>query len=78
MNEHVTKPIDPDTLYAALSRFTPSHDHAGELAPVENPGASEYPEIAGVDVAAGIARVSGNATLYRRLLGKLIRKRRGE
>lgn len=78
MNEHVTKPIDPDVLYAALSRFTQSHDHAdaGELAQAEisteKSNVGEYPEIAGVDVAAGMSRVSGNATLYRRLLGMFV------
>jgi len=84
MNDHVTKPIDPDALFAALARWvTPRAATAGapptkaaatpvpaaELAP-----ADAIPEIEGVDVVGGLKRVAGNRRLYRSLLDQFTRK----
>ncbi len=64
MNDHVTKPIEPDKLFGALSQWVgpaaggaPSHG--------ETP---DFPELDGFDTAAGLRRVRNNATLYRTLL----------
>jgi PAS domain S-box-containing protein len=71
MNDHVSKPIDPDVLFATLMRWAkPRHDPAPAmpLAKDPAPAAAIVPEIEDVDVAAGIKRVAGNMRLYRDLL----------
>jgi CheY-like chemotaxis protein len=52
MNDHISKPIDPDALFATLARWTKSAERA----------------IAGVDADGGLRRVAGNRRLYRDLL----------
>ena len=80
MNGHVTKPIDPDRLFAALQKWvkpvaertvvqkSPARDapaDADQAVPKED----ELPEsLAGFDLAAGLARLMGNRRLYRKLL----------
>ncbi|MCW5604213.1 MAG: response regulator, partial [Burkholderiales bacterium] len=70
MNDHVTKPVDPDVLYRTLARHyarrAPQADRpaaTGEQRPT-----AALPEIAGIDTAAGLRRVAGNRGLYRKLL----------
>jgi CheY-like chemotaxis protein len=73
MNDHVSKPIDPDALFATLMRWTrPSQ---GQLAQPQSRLAELIDEvilteIEGVDTASGLKRVAGNARLYRKLLGQ--------
>ncbi|MBI3924895.1 MAG: response regulator, partial [Armatimonadetes bacterium] len=64
MDDHVTKPIDPDRLYAVLGHYL------GGLRPPEPAPAADVvlPEIPGVDMAGALKRVGGNRKLYRRLL----------
>jgi len=77
MNDHVTKPIDPDQLFATLQKWikpvaertpvqkAPVHNIPAKDESVEN----DLPEsLPGFDLAAGIARVMGNKRLYRKLL----------
>ena len=77
MNDHVTKPIDPDQLFATLQKWikpvaertpvqkAPVHNILAKDESVEN----DLPEsLPGFDLAAGIARVMGNKRLYRKLL----------
>ena len=77
MNDHVPKPVMPDRLYACLVRWL--QPSAGENAAQPLPVNSllqrgDLPEsLPGVAVAAGIAALRGNATLYRRLFGELVR-----
>jgi CheY-like chemotaxis protein len=78
MNDHVSKPIDPDALFATLTRWVkPRHaPAAGEVAskpdrPVEK---LILPEIEGIDVAGGLKRVAGNRRLYRDLLAQFAAK----
>jgi signal transduction histidine kinase/DNA-binding response OmpR family regulator len=52
MNDHISKPIDPDALFATLARWTKSIE----------------PAIAGIDGDGGLRRVAGNRRLYRDLL----------
>jgi PAS domain S-box-containing protein len=73
MNDHVAKPIDPDTLFATIARWTKSREiHTT----IEAPGSTQaeheesVPEIEGVDVAGGLWRLAGNKRLYRDLLGQ--------
>jgi len=77
MNDHVTKPIEPDALFAALKRWV-KRRAAGSPAPPSKPAAVadevSVPEISGVDVAGGLNRVAGNKRLYRSLLEQFAAK----
>src|SRR5262249_9449068 len=80
MNDHVTKPIEPDVLYHALARWYARRPAAA--APVraaKRPpaGDGELPQVAGVDTASGLKRVAGNLALYRNLLGKFVEGQAG-
>ena len=70
MNDHVTKPIDPDALFAALARWTkPSTIPApAPVAPKPSAGDVVVPEIEGIDIGGALKRVAGNKRLYRSLL----------
>ncbi len=72
MNGHVSKPIDPPTLFATLLKFyTPP-----AAAPQASPGGGQamaatgdgFVGLAGLDAADGLKRVAGNLKLYRKLL----------
>ncbi len=70
MNDHVSKPIDPESLFATLARWTTSRQApaAGIVAQPAKRSAVLIPEIGGVDVTEGLARAAGNRRLYRDLL----------
>ncbi len=71
MNDYVTKPIDPQELFAALTRWvkpgtrTP---YQATAVPVESEPA--FPSLPGIDIAAGLERMVGNRAAYRKLLLK--------
>jgi len=73
MVDHVSKPIDPDVLYAVLTRFRPS----GPVAPppkaeTSAPRSTALPQVEGLDAAEGLRRVAGNQALYVRLLRQFL------
>ena len=80
MNDHVTKPIDPDQLFGALVKWiTPDDRKTRTPAPVEAemppeslqapPDELQLPEsLPGFDLGAGLKRLRGNKRLYRKLL----------
>jgi PAS domain S-box-containing protein len=80
MNDHITKPIDSDTLFETLARWIARHARAGNApAPPAATAAGrsggcfreepDFPgELPGFDLAAGLRRLQGNRALYRRLL----------
>ena len=76
MNDHVTKPIDPDELFSALVRWIKPREREGqepERSPVipEQKGERILPsELPGISVASGLERVGGNEPLYTKLLCK--------
>ncbi len=73
MNDYVTKPIDPDLLFAALARWARPRVPAAPPAETETVMPAQdgdLPELEGVDVAASLKRVAGNKKLYRSLLEK--------
>jgi signal transduction histidine kinase/CheY-like chemotaxis protein len=79
MNDHVSKPIDPDALFATLTRWAkPRPRPAPEVPEVPARAARAVdpiiPEIAGVNAADGLKRVAGNKRLYRDLLGQFAAK----
>ncbi len=80
MNGHVTKPIDPDQLFATLQKWikpvaervvvqkSPVRDEPAEPAQTV-PLEEDLPEsLPGFDLAAGLSRLMGNKRLYRKLL----------
>ena len=78
MNDHVSKPIDPDVLFATLMRWAkPNHSElstAPHPLPQESPAEVTVPEIEEVDVAGALKRVAGNKKLYRSLLQQFVEK----
>jgi HPt (histidine-containing phosphotransfer) domain-containing protein len=80
MNGHVTKPIDPDQLFATLQKWikpvaerTVVKNSPDIDAPPEPdqmlPAEDELPEaLPGFNLAAGLTRLMGNKKLYRKLL----------
>jgi GAF domain-containing protein/CheY-like chemotaxis protein len=76
MNDHITKPIDPDLLYRTVlafagQRVVPRAGAASEERrnpPATEAASSELTAIAGVDAADGLHRVGGNLRLYRAML----------
>jgi two-component system sensor histidine kinase/response regulator len=79
MNDHVTKPIDPDQLFAALVKWIkPASERTVFQKPqpidaIPEPDQAldedELPEsLPGFDLAAGLSRLMGNKRLYRKLL----------
>ena len=79
MNDHVSKPIDPDNLFATLLRWAkprPKSAVESQTQPIKVKASDEVilPEIAGINVADGLNRVAGNRRLYRDLLGQFAAK----
>ena len=79
MNDHVSKPIDPDNLFATLMRWAkPRPKQADE--PVASPSPRKLsdevaiPDISGVNTADGLKRVAENRRLYRDLLAQFSAK----
>jgi two-component system sensor histidine kinase/response regulator len=72
MNDHVTKPIDPERLYETLAKWVGVERSGGAETP---PPSAEPPRellpttLDGFDLAAGLRRLGGNQQLYRKLLG---------
>ncbi len=77
MNDHVTKPIDPDVLFATLLRW--AHPHYKQLTEPQQEQSKVreeivIPQVEGVDVEMGLTRVAGNRRLYRDLLDQFAEK----
>ena len=80
MNDHLTKPIDPDKLFAALLKWIrpgerpPPGLEAGRGEAGRDAEGPPLPELPGIAVETGLARVGGNRRLYRELLVKFARE----
>ena len=72
MNGHVTKPIDPDQLFATLVKWIrPDKDRSRARTPETRPvvAESDLPEtLPEFDLTQGLQRLRGNRRLYRKLL----------
>ena len=72
MNDHITKPIDPDLLYRTVLAFAGQRvvprASAASPAPATETASSELTATAGVDIADGLHRVGGNLRRYRAIL----------
>ncbi|MFP5393429.1 MAG: response regulator, partial [Gammaproteobacteria bacterium] len=64
MQDYITKPVDPEKLYAVLARWL------GHAMPARTPGHVGAPiqGLSGIDTALGLRHVAGNTVLYRQLL----------
>ena len=79
MNDHVSKPIDPDNLFATLLRWAKPRPKTGQsqsqaVRRIKAADEVILPEIAGINLADGLKRVAGNRRLYRDLLGQFAAK----
>ena len=76
MQGFVAKPIDPDTLWHAIARWTLPREGLGGPAPTAATKVVETPllpvGIEGLDTALGLRRVMGKHTLYLSLLRKFV------
>jgi len=73
MNDHITKPINVDDMFATMVRWiTPSSPAESPLPQTQGVDAPQgvMPDIPGIDVKAGLVTSQGNQVLYRRLLLK--------
>jgi signal transduction histidine kinase/CheY-like chemotaxis protein len=78
MNDHVSKPIDPDNLFATLLRWAkprPKQAIEPEVSPPPTKVSEVViPDIPGVNSSDGLKRVAGNRRLYRDLLAQFSAK----
>jgi two-component system sensor histidine kinase/response regulator len=73
MNDHLSKPIDPEELYQAIGRWCSPDGHASALANATRVAAALKVDVGdlaieGVDVMGGIRRTMGNKQFYLQLL----------
>jgi two-component system sensor histidine kinase/response regulator len=70
MNDHVAKPIYPDTLFATLNRWVRPKQDAPAFVPKTGKTDSELsiPNLPGFDIESSIVRVAGKKALYIDLL----------
>jgi PAS domain S-box-containing protein len=77
MNDHVSKPIDPDALFTTLMRWAkPQRERVpgAEDRPAKRAHDEALPKIDGVDMAGGLKRVAGNQRLFCDLLMQFVAK----
>ena len=92
MNDHISKPINPDTLYTVLARYTPkrtvlngTEDASSRKSTppharaVDTPSPQKPPApplFPGVNYQAGLRNMGGNTKLYRDVLRKFSRNQK--
>jgi len=76
MNDHVSKPIDPDALFTTLARWAKPRARAGDppAKQVKEVNGLVIPDITGISSADGLKRVAGNERLYLDLLVQFAEK----
>jgi two-component system sensor histidine kinase/response regulator len=70
MNDHLSKPIDPDRLLEVLNTWVKPAEGRPQ-APEADGEDGDLPQLPGVDVDQGVRRVGGKAELYHRLLSEM-------
>jgi CheY-like chemotaxis protein len=73
MNAHVSKPIEPEVLYATLGQHfsRPAGQSVQHHIASERPS-TDLPTVSGLDTTLGLRRCGGNVGLYRKLLSGLV------
>jgi signal transduction histidine kinase/DNA-binding response OmpR family regulator len=82
MNDHLTKPIDPDNLFEALLRWIPARSAAANVATAQavtaqNPADPDPMEIPGIDTQSALKRTGGNRQRYESLLRRFAESQTG-
>ncbi|MCK5165412.1 MAG: response regulator, partial [Desulfobacula sp.] len=80
MNDHITKPLDPDEIYRTLIKWINSGDRKitkkrgpQSITPENQEAQISIPVLPGISTKDGLYRVGGNIRLYRELLFKFHR-----
>jgi signal transduction histidine kinase/DNA-binding response OmpR family regulator/HPt (histidine-containing phosphotransfer) domain-containing protein len=74
MNDHLSKPIEPDDFYSMIARYYTAPRVTAEVSPDTRPLAQsvnlipQLPDIPGLDTAAGLRRAGNNIKLYSQML----------
>ena len=69
MNDHLPKPIEPDQLFAMLSKWLkPMDDAIPTITDAVNGNGINFPELSGIDLDKALPRVGNNKRLLRKLL----------
>ncbi|MCK5735126.1 MAG: response regulator, partial [Spirochaetaceae bacterium] len=67
MNDHISKPIDPDILFSVLQKWLEDSDVDIEAMEVSDEQAELIPQMEGIDVEDALERLGGNEELLRDL-----------
>ena len=73
MNEHITKPIDPEKLFSSISFWLGMSEPTTQETPIVREHQSYALELHEFDVPTALRRLNGNINAYMRLLGKFRR-----
>ena len=83
MNEHVSKPVDPQQLFSTLMKYIESGKRQApiEISPQKrfskNTDEDSSPDLPGIDTESGLSRVGGNLNMFRKLLAKFSARHTG-
>ncbi len=78
MNEHLSKPINPEALFKMLSRWLESGGVKNRSPQTDRGDEISLPEsLPGIDLQWGLQRVGGNRKLFRKLLCEFYERHRG-
>lgn len=70
MNEHITKPVDPQELYRVVRRWTDTETFGRPASPPAVGAIPEFLCVPDLDAASALARIGGNTEFYIKLLGE--------
>jgi len=73
MNEHITKPIDPEKLFSSISFWLGMSEPTNQDSPIVREPQSYALELHEFDVLTALTRLNGNINAYLKLLGKFRR-----
>jgi len=71
MNDQINKPVNPDELLETISQYTKTSVliSSGQLKQEgDNPEELPWPDLPGINLVDGLARVNGNRQLYKKIL----------
>ncbi len=77
MNDHLTKPINPELLYNTLGKYLGNKKLSQPIKQaivVKKKSVDTFPKIAGVDFQEGLLRLRENRTLYLKLLEMFVKE----